>query len=73
MNRRELKKAFQNAWILWFVVVVAVLLFFGFTLQSVPNPPPPKWEMGEKPFVPASSLYANDYYAPVPEKQWEAF
>lgn len=73
MNRRQLKHAYKNAWILWLAVVVAVLLFFGFTLKSVPNPPPPKWEMGAKPFVPASSTYANGYYAPVPKTQGEAF
>ncbi|MDJ0766347.1 MAG: hypothetical protein QNJ97_25450 [Myxococcota bacterium] len=60
-----LKRAYRNAWILLALVSAAVVIFFAFTLKTNRTPPPPSWDMGNVPFVPASSTYANGYYSPV--------
>jgi hypothetical protein len=60
----SLKHAYRNGWILIFFVTVFVILFF--TLIFVANYPGKQthWDMGGKPFVPASSVYATGYFAP---------
>ena len=65
MDDAALKKAFRNAWILVILAAVFIVAAFLFVLRTNENPPPPKWNMGGVPFVPASSGYAEDYYSPV--------
>ncbi len=65
MERRALNKAFRNAWILWFLAAVFVVVFAYFAYQTNRDAPAETWRMGGVPFVPASSSYANEYYSPV--------
>jgi len=64
MDRAQLKKAYRNAWILLLILSAFVLAFCWFTFRVSEDHPPVGWDMGGVRFVPASSKYANGYYAP---------
>jgi len=72
MDKAQLQKAYRNAWILLLIVAVFVVVFFIFTLRANVDHPPVEWDMGGVEFVPASSTYANGYYAPAQEPAKEA-
>jgi hypothetical protein len=64
---QALAKAYRRAWIL---VLVGLAYSLGFTLLALGSNLPeraPTWDMGGKPFVPASSPFANGY--PLPFEQ----
>jgi hypothetical protein len=72
MDRAQLKKAYRNAWILLVLIAAFLLAFFWFTLRANEDHPPVEWDMGGVEFVPASSTYANGYYAPAGEPTEDA-
>jgi len=72
MDKEQLRKAYRNAWILLLVVVAFLFVFFVFTLRINEDHPPVEWDMGGVEFVPASSIYANGYHAPVERPAEEA-
>ena len=59
MDGRGLKKAYRNGWILVLAALVFVVLVFAYALRTNEPAQPPTWNMGGKPFVPASSTYGN--------------
>ena len=66
-EEQALAKAYRRAWI---VVLVGLAYSLAFTLLALgSNMPekPPTWDMGGKPFVPASSPFATGY--PLPFEQ----
>lgn len=72
IDDKELTRGHINAWILTLLgaVYVVAFIYLAWTRNAVE--PPQDWDMGGKPFVPASSPYAEGYYAvphapPVPQ------
>ncbi|GAB4298276.1 MAG: hypothetical protein Kow0090_13660 [Myxococcota bacterium] len=64
MDIKELKRGYRNGWILIAAAIGFIFVFFLFTyLVNIPERAE-RWDMGGKPFVPASSPYANDYHLP---------
>jgi len=64
MDDTKLKRAYRNGWfLLMLAILVSVILFNFVVLTNLPGKEP-TWDMGGKPFVPASSPYANGYYEP---------
>jgi hypothetical protein len=61
----DLKIAFRNAWLLWFVAVAFIVLFFAFVIYFSYHAPREGWDMGGKRFVPAQSDEGEGYYLPV--------
>ena len=61
---QALRRGHRNGWILVAVaiayIVGALLLAWRVSLQA----PPPQWDMGGTPFVPASAPQAEGYYTP---------
>jgi hypothetical protein len=59
---RALRRGYRNGWIL---VVLAIGYIVGallFAWRMSHPAPPPKWDMGGTPFVPASAHQADGYY-----------
>ena len=65
MDERGLKKAYRNGWLLVLAALAFVVLVVAYALKTNEPAPTPSWNMGGKPFVPASSTYGNGYWSPV--------
>lgn len=63
-NDAKLKKAYRNGWILLLLAILLSVILFNFAVLTNLPGQAPTWDMGGKPFVPASSPYANGYYEP---------
>jgi len=64
MDAQDLRNAFRRSWFLAFLGIVYCLLFFILAVAFNMPEPIPQWDMDGKPFVPASSPFADGY--PVP-------
>jgi len=67
MDQQTLKRAYRNAWIVLLIAILISVAFFWLALRTNEPPVEPEFEMGNVPFVPASSTYAEGYYLPVEE------
>ena len=61
MDAQELKKAFRRGWLLVFLGIVYSMGFWLLAIETNMPEEPPVWDMDGKPFVPASSPYADGY------------
>jgi hypothetical protein len=62
VDDKDLRRGFRNAWILTLLGALYVVAFFYLAWTRNTPPHPEAWDMGGKPFVPASSPYAEGYY-----------
>lgn len=72
MEERGLKRAFLNGWVLTLVSLIFIVVFAFFVFVTNEPNPEVRWDMGGKPFVPASAAEADGYFAPVPGRGLEA-
>lgn len=64
MKDQELQTAFLRGWLLVLVSMILSLAFFFLAVGTNVFETPPRWDMDGKPFVPASSPYADGYPLP---------
>ena len=69
MDDSELKRGFRNAWVLTLVAAIFVAAFALFVWKMNTPAEPVTWRMGGTPFVPSSSIAADGYDKPVPERK----
>lgn len=55
------KRAFQRAWLLVAVAVIYCVAFWLLAIETNTPEPKPEWDMDGRPFVPASSSFADGY------------
>lgn len=72
LDDKQLRRGYRNAWLLAALSVLFVAAFAYFTIAINTPEPEVKWDMGGKPFVPASGPEASGYFAPVKAPPVEA-
>lgn len=71
MDDRTLKNGFRLGWILTLLAALFILGFGAFTYHLNRDLPNDTFDMGAKPFVPASSPYAVDYFEQEGQAAWD--
>ena len=64
VDEEQLARGCRRSWYLVFFAAALVVLFLVYVFALNQPGKAPGWDMGGKPFVPASSKYAVEYWTP---------
>jgi len=62
---KSLRKGFRAGWILVALACIHVVAFWAYNFALNRDTPRAGWDLDDVPIVPASSIEADGYYAPV--------